>query len=78
MIGWRGVQQLDVGVAVVLVVAGAVVVERHALVERVERAPDVGAGRLARRRGVRRLVDVVAEMQQEVEVVARGDARRTR
>ena len=64
------VQGLHVGVAVVLAVPRAVVVERHALGERVERPADVGARRLVLRRCVRRLVDVVAEVQQEVEVVA--------
>ena len=51
-----------------------VVVERLALVQRVERPADVGAGRLRLGRRVRRLVDRVAEVEDGVEIVAFGEA----
>ncbi len=75
MTGWRQVQRLHIGVAAVLRVPTPVVVERHALVQRIERTPHLGRLRRARRQHVRRLVDVVAEVQEEVDVVALGDAR---
>ena len=65
---------LDVGVAAVLGVAGPVVVERAALVERVERPPDVPARGLARRRRLGCLVDPVAEVEHERDVVALGQS----
>jgi hypothetical protein len=69
----RSMERLDVGVAVVLPVARPVLVERAALAERIEVAADAGPGRLALGRDVGGLVDVVAEVEQEVEVVALGD-----
>ena len=68
-----GVQGEQVGVAAVLRVAGHVVVEGHALLERLERPADVLAGRLGAARDLAGLVDVVAQVQHEVQVVAGGD-----
>ena len=71
----RQVKGLDVRVAAVLRVAGPVLGERPALPVGLERAADVGAGRLPRGGLVGGLVDVVAEVQEEVEVAALGDPR---
>ena len=68
------VQLLDVRVAPVLRIAPPVVGQGPALLERVERPADVRARGLALRRRVRRLVDVVPQMQQEVELLVLGDA----
>ena len=71
--GVLGVQGQQVGVAAVLRVARHVVVVGQALLERLERPPDVLAGRLRAARHLPGLVDVVAEVQHEVQVVAVGD-----
>ena len=70
-----GVHRLDVGVAVVLGVAGAVLLEGAALPERIEVAADVGAGRLSLRGDVGSLVDVVAQVEEKVEILSLGDPR---
>ena len=67
------VQQGEVGVAAVEGVAAVVVLALHAVAERIHRPADVGAGRLLAGRDLRRLVDVVAEVQHEVDVVHLGD-----
>ena len=70
----RRVRGADVRVGPVLAIAPAVVVERLALVQRVERSADVGARRLRLGRRVRGLVDRVAQVDDGVEVVALGEA----
>src|SRR5690349_18510102 len=64
------VHRLRVGIGAVLGIARPVVGQRHALVERLERPADIGAGRLRALRYLARLVDVVAQVEHEIEVVA--------
>ena len=64
---------LGVGISAVLRVSSPVVSERPALVQGLERPSDICARSLAGRWVLCGLVDVVAEVQDEVEVVARRD-----
>ena len=66
---------LGVGITAVLRVSSPVVSERPALVQGLERPSDIRARSLAGRWVLRGLVDVVAEVQDEVEVVARRNPR---
>jgi hypothetical protein len=66
----RGVKSLEIEIATVLRVALAIVGQRAALVPGLERAADICPRCLRRGRRVRRLVDVVAEVQHEVDVLA--------
>jgi len=61
---------LHVGIAVVLVVAGAVVGQGFALMQGLKGPADVGAWGLAGGRRVGGFVDVIAQVQQKMQVVA--------